>query len=292
SGYLSVTYYNVEAPADETTHLETLLQIDSSYSGTGDASGTITDAFTGSSLSGVDVSLRSGVNSYTGTVVAQTTTDGSGDYSFTGLDAGHYTAEIEKSDYTTAYFTLFVLGGETTTGNNSSMTPNLASGEIRIILDWGQEPSDLDSHTTGPIEGSSDRFHIYYSVMGDESSSPYTELDVDDVTSYGPETTTIYQQFSGDYFFYVHDYSNRYATSSTDLANSGARVRVYFGSSLERTFYVPSGDGTLWKVFKLDETTITPINQMMYESSPSGVSARSVGTLQDESGLFEGLPRK
>lgn len=292
SGFLSVTYYNVTAPADETTYLETLLQIDSAYSSTEDASGTITDASTGNPLGGVNVSLRTGVNSYSGNVIDQTTTDDWGAYSFSGLDAGHYTAEIVKSGYTTAHFTLFVLGGNATTDNNSSMTPNIASGEIRIILDWALTPSDLDTHTTGPSDGSSDRFHVYYSMMGDETSSPYTTLDVDDVTSYGPETTTIYQQFPGDYVFYVHDYSNRYASSSTELGNSRARVRVYFGGNLERTFYVPSGDGTLWKVFKLNGTTIMPINQLMYESSPSGVSARSLTVTQDEPGLFDSLPSK
>lgn len=133
---------------------------------------------------------------------------------------------------------------------------------IRIVLTWGATPSDLDSHLVGPGINGGERFHIafyqrtyyadgsYYS-----SSSKYVaDLDYDDVTSYGPEVTTIHILTPGEYYFFVHDFSNGSSETSTEMAYSGATVRVYEGSSGTpiSTFNVdPSSSGTYWNVFKL-----------------------------------------
>ena len=100
-------------------------------------------------------------------------------------------------------------------------------------------------------------------------------LDRDDTSSYGPETTTIVKTFPGVYRYSVHDFTNRVATSSTALANSGAYVAVYRGSSLWRTFNVPSGMGTLWTVFEYANGVITPINSMSNGSDPFGIQLRA-----------------
>ncbi len=133
---------------------------------------------------------------------------------------------------------------------------------IRIILTWGNEPSDLDSHLVGPGVNAEERFHIFFnqknyyadgSYYSDNSLSA-ADLDYDDTTSYGPEVTTIHKMTEGEYYFYVHDYSNGCLAASTEMANSQATVRIYKGSNSTpiRVFKVdPSSIGTYWNVFKL-----------------------------------------
>jgi uncharacterized protein YfaP (DUF2135 family) len=81
------------------------------------------------------------------------------------------------------------------------------------VLYWGELPSDLDSHLVGP-DVSGEKFHIYYSNMSYYSNDvKMADLDLDDVSSYGPETTTIYSPTDGMYAFYVHNYTDRYESS-------------------------------------------------------------------------------
>lgn len=150
---------------------------------------------------------------------------------------------------------------------------------IRIVLTWGETPSDLDSHLVGPGINGGERFHTafyqrtyYADGTYDSNSSKYVaDLDYDDTTSYGPEVTTIHMLRPGEYYFFVHDYSNRSSETSTEMAHSGATVKVYRGSSGTpiNIFNVdPSSRGTYWNVFKLtigsggtiEDITIDPIN--------------------------------
>lgn len=132
---------------------------------------------------------------------------------------------------------------------------------IRIVLRWGATPSDLDSHLVGPgVNGG--RFHTafyqrsyYTDGTYDSSYGQYVaDLDYDDITSYGPEVTTIHTFTPGDYYFFVHDYSNGHSETSTAMANSGATVKVYSGASsipLASFSVDTTSKGTYWNVFKL-----------------------------------------
>jgi hypothetical protein len=138
---------------------------------------------------------------------------------------------------------------------NLALSPVLNQGEIRIVLTWGALPTDLDSHLWLPW---THPYHIYFSNKGYCSSDPFACLDVDDTTSYGPETVTIKQRFSGNYTYAVYQWS-----SSGSLTTSGARVQVYSSTGLIRDYYVPtSGTGYWWAVFRMDGTTgvITDLN--------------------------------
>ncbi len=271
-GYLTATYNNVTVVGGQTTFLAQLLLIDNDFDGQGSASGIITDAFDGIALPGASLSLRTEINTFSGNVIATDTTDALGAYLFEGLDAGYYTAEVSATGYIPSFFTIVVYD-TTNGGQNFSIAP-VGSGDLwRVVLTWGQTPSDLDSHLTGPAVGD-ERFHVYYGNRSYAADSvTYVELDVDDTSSYGPETISIYEQLSGTYRYSVHDYSNRGSTSSSGLSNSGALVRVFRGADLVATFSVPSGAGTLWTVFELTGTGIVPISTMSYESSPASVTA-------------------
>jgi hypothetical protein len=78
-------------------------------------------------------------------------------------------------------------------------------------------------------------------------------LDVDDVDGYGPETITVSKKHWGERYVYaVHSFTNGQQPESSALSLSGAKVFVYIGESLVRTYYVPRGQGNLWVVFAVD----------------------------------------
>ena len=292
-GFVTALYENVAVGAGTTT-LEPVLQIDTEHSGTGTISGTIVDAFNGQGVEGVTINLRSGINVTAGPIAATGATLSGGLYSFADLTAGHYTAEALKSGYTNAYFTVICIGGTSTGNQQGTITPIIQAGQTRIILSWGEEPSDLDSHLTGPTPDSS-RFHIFFSnETYAVNDIVYADLDLDDTDSVGPETTTIYQQISGVYRFSVHDYSNKSSLESNALSTSGAQVKVYRGDGLIATFNVPVNQGgTLWTVFELNGNTITPINAMSYEANSFNIQSQSVKRfIADDSRLLTNLPLK
>ncbi len=236
------------------------------------------------------------MNVTSGTALSTTaTTNSSGVYTFSGLAWGNYTAEISGTGYTTTYFNVICLGGTTVSNQNMAITAGLSTGQTRIVLTWGATPYDLDSHLTGPISGSTSRFHIYFSDQSYYSgSSLYADLDWDDTTSYGPETITIYNQTTGMYRYSVLDYTNEPSTTSYELSNSGAQVKVYRAGQTTLTFNVPSNRvGTLWTVFEMNGTTITPVNTM---TSPTGGSSSiqkiGLGTAATDAELMLNLPRK
>ena len=257
--YLTVSYRNITLDDNATKHLETVLHIEKSYAGEGDISGKITGSIDGVGRSGITINLRKGINRRTGEIVKTVTTSSGGFYRVSGLEAGNYTGELKANGYQTSYMTVVVLGGTTRENQNGTINPLLADGEIRIVLTWGSTPSDLDSHLTGP-DGRGSRFHIYFGSQGHIDNYPYANLDVDDVSSYGPETVTIRRQQSGVYRYWVHDFSNVDRSSSTALSNSGAKVKVYNGNSIPRVFYVPNRAGVVWKVFEIENGIIKPID--------------------------------
>lgn len=166
---------------------------------------------------------------------------------------------------------------------------------IRIVMEWGATPRDLDSHLTGPAVSGSGRFHTYYSARNYYTNGSYSatdlfdyaaELDYDVTSSYGPEITTIHRYTPGDYYFYVHDYSNKSSTNSTAMSTSGVKVSIYQGSS--NTFYklddgtdacfnIPSSQiATLWRVCKINidsagNVTITKLDTYSNHSNPTSI---------------------
>lgn len=138
---------------------------------------------------------------------------------------------------------------------------------MRIVLNWGQSPLDLDSHLSYRNQ------HVYW----DNKQGQDANLDVDDTDSYGPETVTIDKRLDGQYYVYsVHDYSDRTQPNTTNLSNSQAKVMVYAGESLIRSYYIPTGlTGNLWTVFRISpEGEIQDINRI----SGTTVGANQVGS--------------
>ena len=166
--------------------------------------------------------------------------------------------------------------------------PASSAHDIRIVLTWGQTPRDLDSHMyiydsaeearnsqgESVFEYHGNRGHTaYYSKQYYENGRLAADLDHDDVTSYGPETTTIYAPLAdGVYLFKVHDFTNRSNYASRGLSNSGATVALYIGDEpwLDATgnpyvFHVPEDRiGCTWEVFYItvETETVTVVNRL------------------------------
>jgi uncharacterized protein YfaP (DUF2135 family) len=117
---------------------------------------------------------------------------------------------------------------------------------LRIVLNWGAEPTDLDSHLEYPNN------HVYFQ----HKNGTDVLLDVDDTNSFGPETITIERKRDGEYYVYsVQNYS--YINDPhylTGLSTSQAKVFVYVGQTLMKTYYVPQNEsGNVWVVFAITE---------------------------------------
>lgn len=147
--------------------------------------------------------------------------------------------------YITAEFGVETMNGSLAF-NRFSVSPVLDVHQIRIVLDWGENPKDLDLHFKK--DGG---YHISFRDMHTLSDGTGT-LDRDDTHGYGPETITV-QDIAGTsrYECYVHNYSDRHDTQSNTLSHSRATVKLYGEGRLLRVFQVPKNVmGTTWRVFE------------------------------------------
>ena len=265
-----------------------------STSGNSTLRGIVFDSVTGLKVPGANISIAG----------LSTISDSNGNYTITRIPPGSLDADFTGSPrsglapLTVSFNDLSVTNANILTGTKTGyytftnngisieqgqtlqydipLTPELAlgGGNYRIVLTWGENPRDLDSHLVTPvIEGRT--YHVYYMNKGSMTSPPYAILDLDDTTSYGPETITINRTFSGTYNYYVHNYAGTGSLSST----SNAQVVVYSGSALIATYRVPTtGNGMYWQVFNLDGATgvITSINTIADAPQSSSSSASSL----------------
>lgn len=220
----------------------------------GNLTGVVKDATNNANIAGATVEIRNGGSNTSGAALFTTTSAADGSYTFSSLPAGTYTVRATKAAFSegTVIATIYLA---TQVAPILFMSPTGTAFVWRIVLSWGASPSDLDSHLTGPISGSSSRFHVYFSSKGSLIASPFAQLDYDVTSGFGPETVTIGQQIAGVYRYYVYQWS-----SSGEIKTSNARVDLYQGNTLVRQFYPPLQTGTYWTVFELDGTTINTIN--------------------------------
>jgi len=131
----------------------------------------------------------------------------------------------------------------------------------RVVLRW-DDSSDLDLQVTGSAAG-----HKGFKLdAANRRISGQAELDTSRGPGAGTETAAILRQSEGIYQFYVHDFTTREESWDDSLSRSGARVEVYYGDTLERTYAVPSGQaGNTWTVFALYGDDLTAINSMSSE---------------------------
>lgn len=227
-------------------YLEPILLAKGTSSDRGTLSGTITNASTGASIPNVQMNFRSGWNNRTGTINNTVKTDNNGKYSL-NTNIGNYTVELSCNGFIKTYMNVVITKNNRT--QNGTMPPEADNDQYRAVLTWGSSPSDLDSHLVGPLS-SGGTYHVYFSSMNAyDNGVRVANLDLDDTSSYGPETTIFTTNVDGAYYFYVH----RYSSSGNLLENSGAQVKLYKGSEHLATYNVPTrvvSDGRwYWNVF-------------------------------------------
>ncbi|RLD24239.1 MAG: hypothetical protein DRI54_06345, partial [Bacteroidetes bacterium] len=241
-GYNSTSKYFV-ADKDVSNEDQTLL-------GDANITGSVLDSQTGYGLANATVGFNRDPSQTTNdNAELLVITDESGNFNISEGPTGGFTGLIEAEGYFTRKVedVGFVDGDNDLDPQTLVQQPN--EGEMRIILTWGEVPYDLDSHLSGPSP--TGRFHVYYS---DPTYGDTVNLDVDDVSSYGPETITISSFVNGMYRYSIHNYSEQSITGGEEIYQSPAIVEVYDYTSLIKSYTAPpfTGNGNTWRVFELN----------------------------------------
>jgi hypothetical protein len=238
---------------------------------------TVFDALRGANQPLANASVTLGTRS--------STTNAQGVASFTGLAQGFFTVTTAAPNYSPANQTVLLNCSApnqvaVALSPASGGTGGLAAGQFRTILTWGENPRDIDSHLTGPAASGSSRWHVYF---GAKSAGDMCALDVDDISSYGPETVTCPPTGSsagalrpGVYRYSVHHYAG-----SGTLGTSNANVRLELSNGQAYTFTPPvapyTGSNNVWTVYELTvladgSVGVAPINSVMENVSSGSVS--------------------
>jgi PKD repeat protein len=274
AGYYSVVVGNLAGSATSAAALLTL-KLPATLTGT------VSDALNGQPLAGVAVSAGGRTNF----------TDLQGRYVLTNLAEGVLKADFdadvtsgpvpltvhflnlsttdaltvtgEKTGYATYQNRQVSVRAGTTNELNFSLSPALSQG-MRVVLNWGPMPKDLDLHMQ--IEGTS------HEVSYNDRDTPYGRLDHDVTDGWGPETLTVDQFYPGLYHYYVEQYD--VFMPGARLTNSAAQAHLYRGAEELKVASVPTeGSGAYWHVCVVDGETgaIRLVNQITdSEALPTG----------------------
>jgi len=260
ASYRAETYASIRLDGDTERDLEPVRLISLDNAGSGSLTGSIVNAVDGQPIAGASLTFRVGINARDGDIVATATADADGTYTVADLPYGNLTCVIVVDGFQTVYTTVQVLGNVNRDDQNVAVSPRVARGDTRIVLTWGEQPRDLDSHLTGPGADGSEPFHIYFI----DQTTDGAVLDRDDTQSFGPETITVDASRDGVYRYSVLRFS---AGSDADLSNSDARVQVIEADGVVADFFVPRGAGDLWTVFDLIGGEILPVNTITESQS-------------------------
>jgi hypothetical protein len=196
-------------------------------------------ALDGAAVSGARVSVDGGIGTFI--------TDREGIISFPEQEDGFYTLSFSRDGFISAEIEFEVKLGNVY-ANSISVSPLMRGDYLRIVLDWGENPADLDLHLE-----KAGSYHVSFWDMRSAADGSAL-LDRDDRSGYGPETITVMEtDIRGLYRLYVIDYSNGGNSASAALSRSGAVVRVYGRNGLLNSFTVPANRaGTRWDVFTIE----------------------------------------
>ena len=178
-------------------------------------------------------------------IVSVTRSDARGRYKVM-LPYGEYTIHADLNGFVSATEDVSLTAPHTTKA--LMLSPKLAAGEIRFVLTWRGSPADIDGHLATP-----DGCDVWYRQKSCNGESGRAQLDVDNTVGHGPETITLHQCSSGDFFYFVKQYSRR---GSMHL--SGAIVRAFLPDGRTIVHRVgragkitgERGRGRTWAVFK------------------------------------------
>ncbi len=246
---------------------------------------------TGDTISDITINVREGFNNRLGSTISEINTSNT---NFISLSPGLYTFELIKNGYRQTFENKII--NSTLTELNFNMLANTDTEDsssdndafATIILTWGENPRDVDSHTILTVDDSN--IDVYfanksYGATPIDKNNPcatddvVVSLDLDDVTSYGPETTTICDGTKGPFTFKVHHFSGN---SNIGQSPTNILVRTKDGSQYEFTAPTTGFTGTnsdVWNVFTLDRNqNITRINTITQDGDQLGSLFSTGGT--------------
>lgn len=237
------------------------------------------------------------------TISGQTaTTDAQGVATFTGRPAGAVNISAVASNFVVTSQPA-ILSCATGNSVSVSLSPStgagaLTAGSFRVITTWGENPRDLDSHMTGP-DSTTGRWHVYYSA---KTAGDMCGLDVDDTSSFGPETVTcpragVTALRPGIYRYSVHHYNG-----NGNIGNASANVRLELAGGQFYNYTPPAGSyvgsSDVWTVFELTVNTdgtvsvanVNTIQNAIGASSVRSVPAPVMGSREDLQ-IFQNLSK-
>ena len=168
-----------------------------------------------------------------------------------------YALHFSKEGFIPATYPFEIVAG-TVFYNRFSVCPVIEFGALRVVLDWGKNPADLDAHLVK--EGD---YHISFQNMH-ISKDGTAKLDRDDRTGFGPETITVKAiDNKATYTFYIKNLSDARSPNSKSLSKSKATVKVYGNNQLLKSFSIqPDQKGTTWMVFTITDGRIVDKNEV------------------------------
>lgn len=207
----------------------------------------------GTSVSGAEVNAYAGYGTYSTPITG--TTDSNGKVLLELTESGTYTIEISKDGYITETFEIYVTAYDTQFQKSFAISPEMSEDAIRFVLTWGSYPADLDLWLIGTAsDGTSVRVSFLDMRETNANGAVIAELDVDDMSGYGPETMTLLDPY-GSYTLTVVDYRG-----TGDMSLSGAQVKIYIGSSLYTVVDVPGGLENGWQICLVENGNLTITN--------------------------------
>ena len=214
--------------------------------------GHVTAATTGGPLVEAQVSI-------TGPANRTTTTNSAGVYLFDELQYGTYEVTATISGYITLSRT--IVHNSALTTSEFALTEQLAQGQFRIVLSWGETPTDLDAHFWTTV--SEQVYEVYYGDQGVANEPPYVILDTDDQDGLGPETITMFQ-LSSTGVFAVKNY-----VGTPAITESNAQIEVYSTAGKIANFSVPTtGTGVWWYVFDISPQGVITTRNTISDTPP------------------------
>lgn len=217
----------------------------------GVVSGVVIDAMTGQGVPLARVTFEGKANQ------GETSTGSDGAFQLE-LKADEYEVTISAQGYVEETFEFKVEEGCNYSGEQFTISPELATGSARIVLEWGAQPEDLDSYLSGTTDDGNDVFVSFFHRQCSSGGETIAELDVDDTTGYGPETITL-NNLNGKYIYYISDFRQ-----TGTFQEYGATVKVYLPNKSQPeiiTMDPGAGVENVWDVFELDHGELKILNR-------------------------------
>lgn len=148
----------------------------------------------------------------------------------------------------------------------------VSNSDWQAELRWGENPQDLDSHLVAVRNSDgAEVFHIYYSNKSEKiengTISLNANLDIDDLSSYGPETITLNMLPQSAYDDYTFYYFVRNFTGEDEgkLKESDANITLIKRGGEATEFDVATAQGAsaeYWNVFAIKNGQIVERNTL------------------------------